>query len=257
MTAVMRRPEARRSASMMISNSIRWSLAGNEVDWMTKTSLPRTFSWISTKISMSAKRRTIALVSGVARWDAIASASAGLELPATSLIAPLLGRIAVSRREASRARGALITRRRQGWQYDRQGRTAVVPIIQLLRARAQPRGLVLPLIHDRLRPGAASAAIRACEQATFSIECATTDRRSAREQGVSTRSADRLRGERDGIDVAPVVALTVVGRAPIAEEPSRIGVGTMAEILDAQDAGSAQARCDVAGEIEQGVRRPC
>src|SRR5258708_36577320 len=175
------------------------------------------------------------------------SARAGLELPATRLIAPLLGRIAVSRREASRARGALITRRRQGWQYDRQGRTAVVPIIQLLRARSQPRGLVLPLIHDRLRPGAASAAIRACEQATFSIECATTDRRSAREQGVSTRSADRLRGERDGIDVAPVVALTVVGRAPIAEEPSRIGVGTMARPLVRRMAAGLARTVDKAG----------
>ena len=28
---------------------------------MTKTSSPRTFSWISTKISMSANRRTLAL----------------------------------------------------------------------------------------------------------------------------------------------------------------------------------------------------
>ena len=58
---MMRRADARRSASMMISNSIRWSLAGNDVDWMTKTSAPRTFSWISTKISMSAKRRTTRL----------------------------------------------------------------------------------------------------------------------------------------------------------------------------------------------------
>jgi hypothetical protein len=62
----MRRAEARRSASVMISSSIRWSLAGNDVDWMMKTSEPRTFSWISTKISMSAKRRTLALVSGSA-----------------------------------------------------------------------------------------------------------------------------------------------------------------------------------------------
>ena len=61
----MRRAEARRSASMMISNSIIWSFAGYEVDWMTNMSAPRTFSWISTKISMSAKRRTTALVSGV------------------------------------------------------------------------------------------------------------------------------------------------------------------------------------------------
>src|ERR1700716_1834134 len=86
----MRRLEARFSASMMIRSSIRWSLAGNDVDWRTKTSAPRTFSWISTKISMSAKRRTTALVIGVWRWVAIASARAGLELPATSLIAPLL-----------------------------------------------------------------------------------------------------------------------------------------------------------------------
>jgi hypothetical protein len=67
MTAVTRRPDARRSASMMMSSSIRLSLAGYDVDWMTNTSVPRTFSWISTKISMSAKRRTTALVSGVAR----------------------------------------------------------------------------------------------------------------------------------------------------------------------------------------------
>ena len=55
------------SASMMISSSIRWSFAGNEVDCSTNTSAPRTFSLISTKISMSAKRRTSALVSGVWR----------------------------------------------------------------------------------------------------------------------------------------------------------------------------------------------
>src|SRR5271154_697836 len=89
----MRRAEARRNASMMISNSIRRSLAGNDVDWITKTSAPRTFSWISTKISMSAKRRTTALVVAVPRWLPMASAKAGLELPATSLIAPLLPNI--------------------------------------------------------------------------------------------------------------------------------------------------------------------
>ncbi len=38
---------------------------------MTKQSAPRTFSWISTKISMSAKRRTTALVSGVLRYSPI------------------------------------------------------------------------------------------------------------------------------------------------------------------------------------------
>src|SRR5215831_13989168 len=57
----------------------------------------------------------------------MASASAGLELPATSLIAPLLGRIAVSWREAPLPR-ALITRSRQGWQYDGQAGPGFVPV---------------------------------------------------------------------------------------------------------------------------------
>ena len=40
----MRRALARRSASMMTSNSIRLSLAGKLVDWMTNMSSPLTFS---------------------------------------------------------------------------------------------------------------------------------------------------------------------------------------------------------------------
>src|SRR4051794_8550050 len=94
----MRRAEERRSASVMISNSIKWSFAGNEVDWMTKASEPRTFSWISTKISMSAKRRTTALVSGRSRPCAMACARAGLELPATSLMEPFLADMDASSR---------------------------------------------------------------------------------------------------------------------------------------------------------------
>ena len=94
----MRRADARRNASVMINSSIRWSLAGNEVDWMMKTSEPRTFSWISTNISMSANRRTTALVSARPSPSAISCASAGLELPATSLIEPFLADIAPSPR---------------------------------------------------------------------------------------------------------------------------------------------------------------
>src|SRR6478752_5166791 len=98
MTAVIRRADARRSASVMISNSIRWSLAGNDVDWMMKASEPRTFSRTSTKISLSAKRRTLALVSGISSPSAMAWARAGLELPATSLIEPFLADIDASPR---------------------------------------------------------------------------------------------------------------------------------------------------------------
>src|ERR1700759_1082025 len=89
----MLRAEERRSASVMINSSIRWSLAGNEVDCRMKASEPRTFSWISTKTSMSAKRRTTALVSGSPSPSAMAWASAGLELPAISLIEPFLADI--------------------------------------------------------------------------------------------------------------------------------------------------------------------
>src|ERR1700760_198538 len=89
----MRRAEERRSASVMIKSSIRWSLAGKEVDCRMKASEPRTFSWISTKISMSAKRRTTPLVSEIPIPSAIACASAGLELPAISLIEPFLADI--------------------------------------------------------------------------------------------------------------------------------------------------------------------
>src|ERR1700737_687324 len=94
----MRRADDRRSASVTISNSIRWSLAGNDVDWMMYASEPRTFSRISTKISLSAKRRTLALASGRCSQLAISCAKAGLELPATSLIEPFLADIEASPR---------------------------------------------------------------------------------------------------------------------------------------------------------------
>src|SRR6202008_3142346 len=94
----MRRAEERLSASVMISNSIRWSLVGNDVDCRMKASEPRTFSWISTKISMSAKRRTTPLVRETPSPSAIACASAGLELPAISLMEPFLADIDASPR---------------------------------------------------------------------------------------------------------------------------------------------------------------
>src|ERR1700712_1269708 len=82
----------------MINSSIRWSLAGYDVDWMMNASDPRMFSSTSTKISLSAKRRTLALVSGISSPAAMACARAGLELPATSLIEPFLADIDASPR---------------------------------------------------------------------------------------------------------------------------------------------------------------
>src|SRR5438874_2245983 len=65
---------------------------------MMNASEPRTFSRTSTKISLSANRRTLALVSGISSPSAMACASAGLELPATSLIEPFLADIDASPR---------------------------------------------------------------------------------------------------------------------------------------------------------------
>ncbi len=94
----MRRAEARRSASVMISNSIKWSLAGYDVDWTMNTSDPRTFSWISTKISMSAKRRTYRF--GQRRAEACGDGvgQSGVQFPAMSLIDPFFADIDASPR---------------------------------------------------------------------------------------------------------------------------------------------------------------
>src|SRR6185437_15571337 len=69
----------------MIISSIRLSLVGAQVDCRTKTSLPRTFSWISTWISPSEKRLTIALPRGIPRILTTSCASAGFALPVKTI----------------------------------------------------------------------------------------------------------------------------------------------------------------------------
>src|SRR6266699_537235 len=67
-------------------------------------------------------------------------------------------------------------------------------------------------------------------------------RSSSRPSGTQVAPARLLPDERDGVDVAPVVALLAVGRAPVTEEPRRIRIGAMPEVLDAADAGGGEAR---------------
>src|SRR5215472_1995056 len=88
MTAVIRRAEARRSASRRMNSSIRLSLTGWHVGWITNTSWPRIESWILTSISPSGNRRTRGSVSGTPISSEISAPSSGLELPATSLSWP-------------------------------------------------------------------------------------------------------------------------------------------------------------------------
>src|SRR5215813_11720016 len=54
----------------------------------------------------------------------------------------------------------------------------------------------------------------------------------------------------------PVVGLGAMGGAAVAEEPRRIGIGAVPEVLDPADAGGGEAGGDIAGKIEQGVPRP-
>ncbi len=64
---------------------MRLSLAGNDVDWTRKTSSPRTFSWISTKTSMSAKRLQTLFVMGTLRWAPMASAKGPVAISGNEL----------------------------------------------------------------------------------------------------------------------------------------------------------------------------
>src|ERR1700712_1349238 len=104
---------------------------------MMKTSEPRTFSRISTKISMSAKRRTLALVSASSRKDAISCANAGLELPATSLMEPFLADIDASPR-------GLVDTTFSISDYPRHWLTATSEVISRTDRRWQPVGRGFP-----------------------------------------------------------------------------------------------------------------
>jgi len=85
MTALMRSAEARLSASTMISNSIKLSLVGAQVDWTTNTSRARTFWLISTVTSPSEKRPTCAAPRVEPRKLAISTARPGLALPVKTI----------------------------------------------------------------------------------------------------------------------------------------------------------------------------
>jgi hypothetical protein len=78
---VIREALARRSASIMMNISMRCWLAGGLVDWMTNTSVPRTFSSILTKVSPLGNGFTVEQPKGIPMESQIALARLGLELP--------------------------------------------------------------------------------------------------------------------------------------------------------------------------------
>src|SRR5207247_1684393 len=84
MTAVIRSADARRSASTITSNSIRFSFTGGLVGWITKTSSPRTLSSMRTPISPSANRKMLISDTGTSSPAAISCAKAGLPWPPNS-----------------------------------------------------------------------------------------------------------------------------------------------------------------------------
>src|SRR5437879_1070103 len=88
----MRAALARRTASMITSSSMRFSLAGGQVGWTMNTSSPRTLSSIRTPISPSAYLKTLIAPSGRSRAAAIPRARSGLLVPLkTRIPAPVTG----------------------------------------------------------------------------------------------------------------------------------------------------------------------
>src|SRR5438093_7162410 len=85
MTAVMREALERLNASSITSSSIRFSLTGGPVGWMTKTSAPRTLSWIWNHTSPSLKRARWARPRGIPRQRQMDSPRAGWALPVKTL----------------------------------------------------------------------------------------------------------------------------------------------------------------------------
>src|SRR6185437_4098479 len=77
----MRPAEARRSASSMMSSSMRCSLVGKQVGWTRKTSAPRTFSSSWKWISPSEKRWNLDSPSGTPRNLQISSERGRLAEP--------------------------------------------------------------------------------------------------------------------------------------------------------------------------------
>ena len=101
MMATMEPADARRSASIMISSSIRLWFAGADVGCTTKQFTPRTFSPISTKISPSENVVTSAAPGRASTHRQIASASSRLALPekmVSALIMPTFVSSTVSRK---------------------------------------------------------------------------------------------------------------------------------------------------------------
>src|SRR6266404_4455606 len=93
MTATMEPADARLSASIMMSSSIRLLFAGEQVDCTTKQLTPRTFSPISTKISPSENEVTSHRPGRASTVRQIASESSRLPLPlkmVSALIIPVL-----------------------------------------------------------------------------------------------------------------------------------------------------------------------
>ncbi len=86
----MRPADARFRASTINMISIRLSLVGAQVDCNTKTSLPRTFSLISTMTSPSENFDTSTLPSGMPNCLATPAARAGLALPVKTIMLSLI-----------------------------------------------------------------------------------------------------------------------------------------------------------------------
>src|SRR3984957_11164464 len=141
----MRFADARRSASVIINNSIKLSFAGGHVGCTMNTSRPRTFSINSAFTSPSLNRPTFARPIGTCRWRVISCANAEYALQANTEMGEdsksLLRDIATT---TSSRRIVLTEIIWLGWKDYSALRASPL--------RGRPSGVILPLLTHPLGP---------------------------------------------------------------------------------------------------------
>src|SRR5262249_46839745 len=181
----------------------------------------------------------------------MASANAGLELPATSLMAPFLPVIPSS--PAPRASRRIIPEGPTAKSASRRrpitGAAQITPEQKQNPDTSRVWGLQyeskpFPRRFFRLPSNGLSGNRRRDEEGQMTKEASL-------QSALCYRAS--LARQCDSVNVPAIVGLGAMRGAPIAEKLLGIGVGAQPDILDLADAGALEPRGDIAGEVEHGM----
>src|SRR6202035_1799932 len=139
----MRLADARRQASVIINNSIKFS-AGGFVGCTMNTSRPRTFSINSTFTSPSLNRPTCARPRGTCKCRVISCASAGFALPVNTAIVNESNSLPCDMGLSSTLANRSHHKKWLGWKDYSALRASPL--------RGRPSGVILPLLTHPLEP---------------------------------------------------------------------------------------------------------